>query len=329
MVPPIFSYFKSHLFLKLPYPIQSFSGLTIIITGANSGLGLEAARHLVRLDASKVILGVRNLEKGAAAKSFIIASTNKPQDVVDVWKLDLASRTSVEAFVVRAESLERLDVVIENAGMLTHDFAMAGDNESTITVNVINTFLLALLILPKLRDTSTRLNKEVVLTFTGSLVHWLAGFPERNSPNILDTLADKNKANMRQRYVLSKLLELLAYREFSNAITQSNKPGDVVVSMTNPGSVQTALDREGHGPQGFIWSVYVSMVGRTAEEGSRTLVHAATGGRNTHGQYIDDCEVGRVSDFVNSQEGLESQRKFWKELIGKLEEIHEGISQNI
>jgi NAD(P)-dependent dehydrogenase (short-subunit alcohol dehydrogenase family) len=201
MVPPIFSYFKSHLFVKLPYPIQSFSGLTIIITGANSGLGLEAARHLVRLDASKVILGVRNLEKGAAAKSSIIASTNKPQDVVDVWKLDLASRTSVEAFAARAESLERLDVVIENAGMLTHDFTMAEDNESTITVNVINTFLLALLILPKLRDTSTRLNKEVVLTFTGSLVHWLASFPERNSPNILDALADKNKANMRQRYM--------------------------------------------------------------------------------------------------------------------------------
>ncbi|KAI8623136.1 putative short-chain dehydrogenase/reductase family protein [Xylariaceae sp. FL1651] len=301
MVPPIFSYFKSHLFLKLPYPNQSFSGLTIIVTGANSGLGLEAARHLARLNASKVILGVRNLEKGAAAKSSIIASTNKPQDVVDVWKLDLASRTSVKAFAARAKSFERLDVVIENAGMLTHDFAIAEDNESTITVNVINTFLFALLVLPKLRHTLTRLNKEVVLTFTGSLVHWLAAFLERNSPNILDTLADKNKANMRQK-------------ELSNAITQSNKPGDVVVSVANPGSVQTALDREGHGLRAFVWSKYVDMVGRTAEEGSRTLVHAATGGRNTHGQYLDDCEVGRVSDFVNSQEGLESQKKFWKEL---------------
>ncbi|TGJ86269.1 hypothetical protein E0Z10_g2471 [Xylaria hypoxylon] len=329
MVPPIFSYFKSHLFFKLPYPTQTFSGLTIIITGANSGLGLEAARHLVRLNASKVILAVRNLEKGAAAKSSIIASTNKPQDVIDVWKLDLTSRDSVKAFAARAQSLERLDVVIENAGVLTHDFVIAEDNELTITVNVVNTFLLALLVLPKLRDTSTRLKKEVVLVFTGSLVHWLASFPERNSPSILEALADKEKANMNQRYVLSKLIELLAYRELSYAIAQSNKAGNIVASMVNPGSVQTALDREGHGIRGLTWSTYVGIVGRTAEEGSRTLVHAATGGRDTHGQYLDDCQVGRVSDFVNSQEGLEAQRKLWKELTGKLEEMHEGITQNI
>ncbi|KAJ8132499.1 hypothetical protein O1611_g1121 [Lasiodiplodia mahajangana] len=148
MAPPVLQYFRSHLFLKLPVPSRTFSGLTVIVTGANSGLGLEA---------------------------------------------------SVKAFVARADRLDRLDVVLENAGVLTHDFSIAEDNEKTITVNVINTFLLAFLLLPKLRSTSVKLSKEAVLTFTGSLTHWLAGFPERNSSSILRALADKDKADMRQR----------------------------------------------------------------------------------------------------------------------------------
>ncbi|KAI0471292.1 putative short-chain dehydrogenase/reductase family protein [Xylaria cf. heliscus] len=329
MPPPVISYFRSHLFQQLPVSTKSFAGLTIIITGASSGLGLEAARHFVRQDASKVILAVRNMEKGAAAKASITESTKKPDNVIDIWELDLASRASVKTFAARANSLERLDIVVENAGVLTHDFSMAEDNEMTITVNVVNTFLLALLLLPKLRETSTRLKKEVVLTFTGSLVHWLAGFPERNSPSILRALADKDKADMRQRYLLSKLLMLLAYRELAEAVTQSTKPGDIVVSMANPGSVQTALDREGHGPRALVWTVFVKMVGRTAEEGSRVLVNAAEGGRDTHGQYLDDCKIGRTSDFVTSQAGHEAQKKFWGELTGLLEEIQSGITQNI
>ncbi|KAI1360902.1 putative short-chain dehydrogenase/reductase family protein [Xylaria arbuscula] len=300
MVPPILQYFHSHLILKLPYPSKSFGGSTIIVTGANSGLGLEAA----------LILAVRNLEKGNAAKDSIIASTGK-ETTIEVWELDLASRASVEAFAARANKLERLDIVVQNAGVLTHDFILVEGHEQMITVNVINTFYLAFLLLPKLRNTSTRLNKEVVLTFTGSLTHWLAAFPERNSANVLGQLANKDEADMRQRYVLSKLLELLAFRELSDAVAQSSsKPGDVVISMANPGSVITNLDREGQGLRGRIWSAYVRVVGRTAEEGSRTIVHAAEGGRNTHGQYLDDCQIGRVSDFVNSKEGHDAQKKF-------------------
>ncbi|KAI3317232.1 hypothetical protein HD806DRAFT_550953 [Xylariaceae sp. AK1471] len=241
-VPPVLQYFRSHIYLKLPVPGKTFSGLTVVVTGANSGLGLEAARHIVRLDATKVILAVRDQKKGFAAKESIIKSTGKAESVIDVWELDLANRASVKAFAARVDSLDRLDVVLENAGMLTHDFCMAEDNETIITVNVINTFLLAFSLLPKLRSTSVKHSKEVVLTFTGSFTHWLAGFPERNSSSILRALADKDKADMRQRlrylrYVLSKLLQLLAFRELSEAVSKPSEPGDVVVNMVNPGSV--------------------------------------------------------------------------------------------
>ncbi|KAI0391971.1 putative short-chain dehydrogenase/reductase family protein [Xylariaceae sp. FL0594] len=329
MAPPVLQYFRSHLFLKLPVPRKTFSGLTVIVTGANSGLGLEAARHIVGLDAARVILAVRDQQKGIAAKKSILESTGKAGSVVDVWELDLASRASVKAFAERAESLERLDVVLENAGLLTHDFDMVEGNERTITVNVINTFLLAFLLLPKIRSTSVELGKEVVLTFTGSLTHWLAGFPERNSPSILRALADRDKADMRQRYVLSKLLQLLAFRELSDAVSKSSKPGDVVVNMVNPGSVQTALDREDHGPRAWVWTAFVGIVGRTAEEGSRTLVHGAQGGREMHGQYLDDCKIAKTSDFVNSSAGADAQKRFWEELKAVLEEKEPGVTQNV
>ena len=142
----------SQFFITPPYPTRDLAGETIIVTGANVGLGLEAARHFVRLNASKVILGVRSAEKGEAAKKDI-ESTTKRTNVVEVWPLDLCNYASVKAFATKAAELPRLDAVVENAAVAAGKFELAEDNESTITVNVVSTFLLALLLLPILRKT--------------------------------------------------------------------------------------------------------------------------------------------------------------------------------
>jgi retinol dehydrogenase 12 len=118
----------SQFFVKLPIPTNSFSGQTIIVTGSNTGLGREAANHIVRLGASKVILAVRNIRKGEDAKKYIEGQTGRT-DVVKVWELDLASYASVKAFAGRVEGLERLDAVLENAGISAHEFELAEDNE--------------------------------------------------------------------------------------------------------------------------------------------------------------------------------------------------------
>jgi retinol dehydrogenase 12 len=143
-------------------------------------------------------LAVRNLARGEAAKKSIEQS-EKRMGVVEVWELDLAKYASVKAFVGRAQGLDRLDVVVANAGMYTFDFEMAEDNERTIAVNVVSTFLLGLLLLPKLRETAVRLEKEVVLTFTGSFVHYDTTFPERKAANIFEGLARKETARINDR----------------------------------------------------------------------------------------------------------------------------------
>ena len=192
-------FLKSQCCVRLPYPSHKFTDQTIIITGSNVGMGLEAARHFVRLDAAKVILAVRNLAKGIAAKEDIEASLPERANVVEVWKLDLANYASTKAFAEKAQGLERLDVVVCNAGICTYGFRIAEDCESTITVNVISTFLLALLLVPKLRETSVECRKETVLTFTGSFVHAQTAFSERNFDDIFEGLADEKRARMNDR----------------------------------------------------------------------------------------------------------------------------------
>lgn len=110
-------------------------GKTIIITGANTGLGKEAARHFVRLRADKVILACRSIDKGEEAKRDI-ESTTQRTGVLEVWPLDLTDFASIKAFASRAEGLERLDVVVENAGVNTRKFKMVAGNEMNVAVSV-------------------------------------------------------------------------------------------------------------------------------------------------------------------------------------------------
>jgi NAD(P)-dependent dehydrogenase (short-subunit alcohol dehydrogenase family) len=197
------SYLRSQR-LTLPRPTKPFTNKTVIITGANTGLGLEAARSFVRLDAARVILAVRSLTKGEAAVRDIETSTvNHKKGVVEAWELDLASYSSIEVFARRAEDeLEQIDVLVANAGVFMHDFEVAeeaGGDEMTVAVNVVGHMLLAMLLLPKMRETAVRTKGKGVVVFTGSFTHWMTAFPERNSESIFGELADRGRARMRER----------------------------------------------------------------------------------------------------------------------------------
>ena len=194
------SFVYSQKFVTLPYPNHDFSGQTVIVTGANTGLGCQAATHFTRLDASKVILGVRSLDKGKEAKRDIEESTGRTC-VVEVWQLDLGSYELVKKFAQRAQGLQRLDVVVENAGTGGCYYAIAEDNESMITVNVISTFLHALMTLPKLEKTATQFNKQSHLVVVTSEVHASVKFKEREISSFLEGLNDKDTANMGERFV--------------------------------------------------------------------------------------------------------------------------------
>jgi len=121
--------------LPLLATTETCSGGTYIVTGANTGLGFEAAKHLVELGAAKVIMGVRNVSAGERAKTEIDAATGTG-NVAEVWALDLASYDSVKAFAKRAVAeLDRIDALIENAGVAISQRILAEGHLASITVS--------------------------------------------------------------------------------------------------------------------------------------------------------------------------------------------------
>lgn len=161
----------------LPVLTADFTGQTVIVTGANVGLGLEAARHFAQLGASRVVLGCRSTERGEKARADIVASLSATPQAgakVEMWPVDLTSFESVAHFCRRAATeLDRLDAVVENAALATGVFEAAdGGYESTIAVNVVSTFLMAVMLLPKMRETAARFNVLPRLAIVASDAHF-------------------------------------------------------------------------------------------------------------------------------------------------------------
>ncbi|OAA64508.1 short chain dehydrogenase reductase [Niveomyces insectorum RCEF 264] len=281
----------------IPLPsLDHFAGQTILVTGANVGLGREAACHFACLGAARVVV-------------------------------ELGSFASVAAFCARAaRELDRLDAVVENAGLATGDFALREGYESTITVNVLSTFLMALLLLPVLRRTAARYNVRPRLTIVSSDAHYFARFVEANEPSIFANFRDPAKMS-HDRYNVSKLLEVFAVRELAKVLDANHVP--VTLNTLNPGFCRTELFR---GMPAFVrpfMKVSLFVMGRTAEMGARTLVAAAAAGPETHGTYMDAAEVWHTSAYVTSEKGADVQKRVFTELLDILEGVHPGIKKNL
>ena len=316
--------------VPLPAP-GSFAGQTIIVTGANVGLGLEAVRHFARLGAARVIVACRSVEKAEGAVADVRQSLSAEQNAacqLEAWEVDLGSFASVAAFGERAAAeLGRLDAVVENAGIAAAEYAVLEGYESSITVNVLSTVYMALLLMPLLRRTAAQHNVRPRLTLTSSEAHYFARFDEQHAtPSIFD-LFKGPQTMTHDRYNVSKLLEILAVRELASILDKAGVP--VTVNAVNPGLCRTQLFRAL--PFGVRQAVQglLHVVGRTASMGARTLVSAAAGGPETHGQYLDSAAVWPASKFVTSEAGATAQHRVWAEILGILEGVHPGISKNI
>jgi NAD(P)-dependent dehydrogenase (short-subunit alcohol dehydrogenase family) len=311
----------SQLFVTPVYPTTSFAGQTIIVTGANSGLGKESVRHFARLGASKIILAVRNIDAGEEAKRSIESTTGCGRNVLEVWPLDLLSYESCKSFSDRASQLPRIDVFLENAGVAGTSFSLAGGHERMIAVNVISTFYLALLMLPKLKAVAKQFSINPRLTIVTSEVHGHTQFPERKEPNIFEAASKESSTRPNELYPVSKLLGVLATREIAPRLEGSG----VILNMLNPGLCQSELNRDGG------WGVRLAklVLARTTEVGSRTLVASAAAGPASHGKYMSDAKVDddALSDFVRSEEGKETGKRVWKELTEILEAIQPGVTK--
>lgn len=230
--------------------LPSFAGRTVVITGANSGLGEVTARELAGHGA-KIIMAVRDTAKGEKAAANI-------RGLVEVRALDLQDLSSVRLF---AEGVDGADVLINNAGIMAAPYALTKDGfESQIGTNHLGHFALTNLLLPKLSDR--------VVTVS-SMAHW---------PGRID-LADLNYQNRRYSpwlaYSQSKLANLLFTTELQRRLVKAGSPLRALAA--HPGYSHTNLQgASGRKLSDAIMSTATRIMATDADFGARQTLYAAS-----------------------------------------------------
>ncbi len=224
--------------------LPSFAGRTVIVTGANSGLGEVTARELALVGA-KVIVAVRNLDKGNAAAAGMTGD-------VEVRKLDLQDLSSVRAF---ADSIDVVDVLVNNAGIMAVPYAQTVDGfESQICTNHLGHFALTNLLLPKI--------SERVVTVS-SMMHLMGKI------SLKDLNWKSRPYSAWLAYGQSKLANLLFTKELQHRLDAAGST--VLAVAAHPGYSATNL--QGHAT-GKISSTLMPL-------GNKLATDAAFGARQT------------------------------------------------
>ena len=229
-------------------------------------------------------MAVRTLSKGEEAKKTILKAN--PACSIEVWPLDMDSFDSVVAFGKRAQELDRLDIVLLNAGVKKQSWEQnkLTGHETTIQVNHYSMALLSLLLLPPLKATAARYGKPSRMTITSLEVHMWTSFKERTALRILDELDKEKTWGNPDRYNVSKLLNVLWTRELASKV----KPSEIIINTVNPSLVKSNLHREN---TNGMEKRFTEFFGRTTEEGARTIVDTAIiQGPQTHGGYLSECQ---------------------------------------
>ena len=280
-----------HRVPKIPANVN-LHGKTAVVTGSSTGLGLECARQFLQLGVQKLILAVRSKEKGDAAKKQLLAQ--HPKANIEVWILDMESYDSVRAFAARCSSLERLDVVILNAGCGKQTFRRCdgdGGREITLQVNYLATMLLTILLIPVLTASAKRTAKGGQLSpgrisIVGSDMAFRVKL-EDTAGSIIDSLDNEKTFHGMEQYGKTKLLLIMFVSKLAGVVN----PADVIVNVVNPSAVRgTELMRDSQGQyliQAFVW-IMGALLGRNVVDGTRQYLHASLVlGKESHGSFTD------------------------------------------
>jgi NAD(P)-dependent dehydrogenase (short-subunit alcohol dehydrogenase family) len=229
--------------------LPSFAGRTVIVTGANSGLGEVTARELARVGA-KVVLAVRNTGKGDAA------AAGMPGDV-EVRKLDLQDLASVREF---ADGVDGVDVLVNNAGIMAVPYAQTVDGfESQIGTNHLGHFALTNLLLPKVSDR--------VVTVS-SMMHLLGKI------SLKDLNWKSRPYSAWLAYGQSKLANLLFTSELQRRLDAA---GSSVTSLAaHPGYSSTNLQSHSAGAFGKVFQAGNRFMATSADFGARQTLYAVS-----------------------------------------------------
>jgi NAD(P)-dependent dehydrogenase (short-subunit alcohol dehydrogenase family) len=281
-----------------PKNISDQSGKVVIVTGANSGIGYEAARTLA-LHGATVILACRNLEKARAAAAQI--SSQAPQGQALILHLDLSDLASIQKFTEDFQAqFNRLDILINNAGVMAPPFQKTMDGfELQFGVNHLGHFKLTALLIDLLKSTP-----QARVVTVSSNVHFYGKIN-------FDNLNAERFYQAWLAYAQSKLANLLFGYELQRRLSAvGNNP---LSSMVHPGYAATNLQRNSR------WASLLNpILAQSAAMGALPTLYAAISPEIKGGEYIGpDGFFGqggypRQARSSRASHDLASARRLWE-----------------
>ena len=271
---------------------------TVVITGGNSGIGLETARELARRGLRIIITGRDGAKLEAAARAIGGA---------EVRVADFAVFAQVHALAEQLKTEARIDVLINNIGVaLTQRRVTADGNEMMLQVNHLSPFLLTNLLLDKLKA-----GAPARIVNVASRAHRGArdfGF---------DDFQFARSYNVGKAYARTKLYNVLFTRELARRLAGTG----ITANALHPGVIRTQIGMDGDlkGLANFVWSLLVRLRGSPVEEGARVPVYLSVAPEvegATGKYYSNDCREAEPSALARDDAAARQLWEMSEKLVG-------------
>lgn len=288
--------------------ISDQTGKIVVITGATSGLGKEAAIQMAGKNAT-VVLAVRNVEKAEKVREEILSK--HPQSDIKVMHLDLGSLSSIKKFARDVmNNFERLDILINNAGVMMCPYSKTEDGfEIQMGTNHLGNFALTGHLMPLLKKT-----KDSRIVVTSSIAH------RQGNIDFSDLNWERRKYNTSKAYGDSKIANL--YFTYELAERLKDDPDAPIVTAAHPGWTRTDLQRH----SGFFLFLN-NFFAQKVEVGTLPTLRAAVDPEARSGDYFGPSGFSEMRgtpvkvDSNARSHNRESARKLW-ELSEELTGVH-------
>ncbi len=257
--------------------IPDQKGRTILITGANSGIGYEAAKALAAKN-GELLLAVRSLEKGELARTQILATY--PNATIQVMALDLASLASVKSFAEAfKQTYTKLDLLINNAGIMIPPYKKTVDGfESQFGTNHLGHFALTSLLFPFLKKTA------------GSrIVNVSSNAHKMGNLNFEDLQWEHRRYVPWKAYGDSKIANLYFTYELSQRIKASGSL--VLASAAHPGLTNTNLAKSA------LLRSFNALIAQTGNMGALPTLMAAVEPTAQSGDYFGPSGISEWKGY--------------------------------
>ncbi|HXW34714.1 MAG TPA: SDR family oxidoreductase [Acidimicrobiales bacterium] len=276
--------------------VPDMSGKTVVVTGGNSGIGLETALALSRAGA-KVVITARDRDRGESAVKDI---ESRGGSDVGLSVFDLASLASVrEGAADILDRCPRIDVLVNNAGVVLTDRQLTVDGyESTFAINHLGPFLLTKILTDRIRDSAPSRIVNVA-----SSAHRSA----RTGLDFDDLQSSKGYSAM-QVYGKTKLANILFTTELARRLDGSG----VTSNAVHPGTVATGYGRDGDTSGWLALGIGVARpFMKSPEKGAKASIYVASSPdvANVTGGYFIGTKQRTPSSAARDEAGA---RRLWE-----------------